>query len=105
MTTPLIPIGTPYKETFSIPNAHKVLEAVRQRFPEFADQCEPYVNVLTLRAWNQRGYRVKKGEKAIRVAALIPVWKEDKDTGEKKQVGNRGGTACVFALPQVEKRS
>jgi hypothetical protein len=100
-----IALGVPYKDSFSIGNAKRVLEAVRQRFPDWADQCEPYVNVLTLKAWNQRGYRVKRGEKAIRVAALIPVWKEDKQTGEKVQVGTRGGKACVFALPQVEKRA
>ncbi len=101
---PTIALGVPYKDAYSIGNAKKVLEAVRQLFPAWADQCEPYVNVLTLRAWNQRGYRVKKGEKAIRVAALIPVWKRDKETGDKVQIGTRGGTAYVFALPQVEKR-
>ena len=99
-----IELGVPYKDAYSIGNSKLVFDAVRQRFPQWADQCEPYVNVLTLRGWNQRGYRVKKGEKAIRVAALIPVWKEDKKTGEKVQVGNRGGRAYVFALPQVEKR-
>jgi len=101
---PTILLGVPYKDSFSIQNAKKVLEAVQQRFPEWADHCEPYVNVLTLRAWNQRGYRVRKGEKAIRVAALIPVWKDDEKTGDKVQVGSRGGTAHVFALPQVEQR-
>jgi hypothetical protein len=105
MTTPLIPLGTPYKDSFSIHNAKRVLDAVHLRFPDFADRCEPYVNVLTLRAWNQRGYRVRKGEKAIRVATMIPVWKEDKDTGEKVQVGTRAAKAHVFALPQVDKRA
>jgi len=104
MNQPTITLGTPYKEDMSIKAAQAVLQAVRERFPEWADQCEPYVNVLTLRAWNERGYRVKKGEKAIRVAAAIPVWTEDKETGEKAQVGTRHGRAYVFALPQVEKR-
>lgn len=99
-----VEFGMPYKDTFSIFNSKKVLEAVQQRFPDWAPECEPYVNVLTLKAWNQRGYRVKKGEKAIQVGTMIPVWQEDKDTGEKAQVGTRPGKAYVFALPQVEKR-
>jgi hypothetical protein len=104
MNPPTIPLGVPFKDSFSIVNTKKVLDAVSQRFPDWADQCEPYVNVLTLKAWNQRGYRVRKGEKAIRVATLLPVWKEDEKTGEKAQIGTRPGTAFVFALPQVEKR-
>ena len=104
MNTQTVELGVPYKDSFSIHNSKLVLEAVRQRFPDWVDQCEPYVNVLTLRAWNQRGYRVKKGEKAIRVGALIPVWQDDEKTGDKAQVGTRPGRAFVFALPQVEKR-
>ena len=95
-------LGVPYKDSFSIHNSKIVLEEVKKRFPEWFDQCEPYVNVLTLRAWNLRGYRVKKGEKAIRVGTLVPVWKEDKDKGEKVQIGTLPGRAFVFALPQVE---
>lgn len=104
MTTSLIPLGTPYKDSFSASNTQAVLAEVRRRFPEWADQCEPYVNVLTLRAWNQRGYYVKKGEKSISVATRIPVWKEDEATGKKVQVGTRLSRAFVFALPQVERR-
>ena len=53
MNQPTITLGTPYKEDMSIKAAQAVLQAVRERFPEWADQCEPYVNVLTLRgiAW------------------------------------------------------
>ena len=103
MTT-TIALGVPYKDAFSIHNTKVVLDAVRQRFPDWVDRCEPYVNVLTLRAWNQRGYRVKKGEKAIRVFTKAPVTETDPKTGEKKVVGARPATAFVFALPQVEKR-
>ena len=97
-----ITLGVPYKDAYSVNNAKIVFNAVRQRFPISADQCEPYVNVLTLRAWNQRGYRVKKGEKAIRVMTMIPVMKKDEKTGEKIPVGTRLATAYVFALPQVD---
>ena len=99
---PTVTLGVPYKEDFSEMNTKIVMDAVKQRFPEWADHCEPYVNVLSLKAWNQRGFRVKKGEKAIRVATMIPVWKEDEKSGERVQVGTRPWKAHVFALPQVE---
>lgn len=98
------PFTAPYRDTCSIRNAHLVLQAVAERFPDFAPQCEPYVNVLTLREWNRRGYRVKKGERAIRVGTMIPVWKDDAGTDKKVQVGHRWHRAYVFALPQVEKK-
>ena len=95
MTT--IQLGVPYKDTFSIFNSKKVIEAVRQRFPEWADLCEPYVNVLTFHQWKARGYRVKKGEHSIRIPILSEIEEDDKKT---KRLVRR--TACVFALPQVE---
>jgi hypothetical protein len=100
-----IALGVPYKDTVSIFNSQLVRAAVQKRFPAWADQAEPYVNILTLKAWNQRGYRVKKGEKAIRVFTKIPVTEKDEKTGEEKIVGSRNARACVFALPQVEKRN
>ena len=105
-TTPpaRVPYGIPYKTDTSARNTERVRKAVAERFPEWAPQCEPYVNVLTLRAWNQRGFRVKKGEKAIRVPTLVPLERTDEKTGEVVQAGTRHGTAYVFAFPQVEKR-
>lgn len=102
--TQTVMLGVPYKDAFSVHNTKVVLDAVRVRFPDWVDRCEPYVNVLTLRAWNQRGYRVKKGEKAIRVFTKAPVTETDPKTGEKRVVGARPASAHVFALSQVEKR-
>ena len=64
-----------------------------------------YVNVLTLKAWNLRGFRVKKGEKAIRIPVVVPLIREDEKTGEKVTVGNRLSTAFLFAYPQVQSRN
>ena len=102
---PTLKLGDRYANTYIGLNTEFVLNAVRQRFPEWADQCQPYVNVLTLNAWNQRGYRVKKSEKAIRIPRRENVWKIDNDTGERKWAGWRSATTCVFALPQVEKKN
>lgn len=100
-----VEFGIPHKNFKSVINSTTVRAAVWDRFPAWADQCQPYVNVLTLKAWNQRGYRVKKGEKGIAIVTMVPVWKEDKEKGEKVQIGARPQTVYVFALPQVEKRN
>lgn len=100
-----VALGVPYKDSFSAVNSKIVFDAVKARFPDWADQCQPYVNVLTLKAWNQRGYRVKKGEKAIRVFTKVAVTEKDKKTGEQKIVGSRPARAYVFALPQVERKA
>ena len=102
--SPKVPLGVPYKESGSITNSKIVFDAVKERFPAWADQCQPYVNVLTMKAWNQRGYRIKKGEKAIKVFTQVPVIEKD-DNGEEKITGVRPARAYVFALPQVEKRA
>lgn len=103
MVNQLIQFGTPYKpETEqSVYNTRLVLHAVAQRFPQWAPEARPYVNVLTLRAWNQRGFRVKKGEKAIRVMTKIPITRKN-EKGEQEIVAERRAVAYVFALPQVE---
>ena len=71
--SPAVALGVPYKDTISAANAKIVRDAVTARFPDWAAQCQPYVNVLTLKAWNQRGYRVKKGEKAITLCMPVTV--------------------------------
>ena len=96
------PLGIPYKTDQSQKNTQIVLDAVKSRFPEWASQAAPYVNVLTLKAWNQRGFRVKKGEQSIRIPVLVPVFKEE--DGKRIPVANRLSSACLFALPQVERK-
>ena len=98
-----VQFGTPYKKEFSENNIEIVKKAVAERFPEWSDQCQPGVNVLTVKAWNARGYRIKKGEKGIRLNGSAPV-KEKDDKGEENVVGSRFVRAYVFALPQVEKK-
>ena len=97
-----VSLGTPYRADQSARNTQAVLQAVAKRFPEWSSQCAPYVNVLTLKAWNQRGFRVKKGEHSIRIPVIVPVFKEE--DGKKVPVANRPSTACLFALPQVERK-
>ena len=96
-------LTAPYRDTDhqSQSNTQAVLKAVRQRFPAWADQCAPYVNVLTFAEWQRRGYRVRKGEKAIRVPVLRRERRSDDDPPEGRLVRR---WACLFAAPQVETR-
>jgi len=94
--------GTPYKPESeqSLQNTKIVMQEVRQRFPEFADQAQPYINVLTFQQWKARGFHVKKGEHSIRIPILSEIEEENGKAKVKRLVRR---TACLFALPQVEK--
>jgi len=98
-----VKMGTPYLplQEQSIENVKLALSAVGERFPDFLPQAEPYVNILSYNEWLKRGYKVKKGEKAIRVAGARPIIKKEED-GTEDVLGFMPTTACVFALPQVE---
>ena len=99
-----VPMGTPYlpEDQQSITNAQLALTAVAARYPEFIPEAIPYVNILSYNEWLKRGYKVKKGEKAIRVAGARPILEKD-EQGKDEFLGMAPCTACVFALPQVEK--
>lgn len=98
-----VPFGTPYlqPQDQSVANMQLCLAAVAERFPDFLPHAEPYVNILSFNEWLKRGYMVKKGEKAIRVAGARPIIHKEKD-GTEDVIGFVPTTACVFALPQVE---
>lgn len=98
-----VPMGKPYipESQQSFANKQLVLAAVATRFPEFLPDAIPYVNILSFNSWLKRGYKVKKGEKAIRVAGARPVIEKDEE-GQDEFLGMAPCTACVFCLPQVE---
>jgi hypothetical protein len=56
----------------------------------------PRVNVLTLRAWNAKGRKVKKGEKGVNCITWIVC--EDKAGGTYKRVKS----VTVFHISQTE---
>lgn len=95
-----IELGTPYKQESdqSERSIQAVKNEVAKRFPDFLSQCRPYTNVLTFGQWKARGYKVKKGERSIRIPILSEI--EDKEEPKSKRLVRR--TACLFAFPQVE---
>ena len=66
-------------------------------------------NLFTFKEWRDRGYSVKKGEKAfIKCGLWKYVNKKDKDKDSDEEKKKKGGrcymvTACLFHSGQVEK--
>ena len=68
-------------------------------------EYSPGVNCFTLRGWNERGYRVKKGEKALHSWTFREcVGKnKDKDGNEKMTIYSVPKDVCLFFINQVQE--
>jgi hypothetical protein len=78
-----------------------VKEQIRQRFGEAeAEAFDPYQNCLLFRQWNERGFRVKKGQKALKSITVV----EDKDEAGNI-VRSWPKNISLFYKTQVEKIS
>jgi antirestriction protein ArdC len=91
--------------------AEIVREEIAQRWgEEEAKQYDPLKNCFTFQTWNKLGYRVKKGEKAIRSITYVEAKdkgdRNEKDTtdGEEQKVRKYPKTVYLFYRTQVEKR-
>jgi hypothetical protein len=88
--------------------ADAVREEIARRWGEKeAAKYDPLTNCFTIGTWNQLGYRVKKGEKAIRSITYV----EGKDQAENEEDGDAEPevrtyrkTVYLFYRTQVEKR-
>lgn len=67
-----------------------------------AESYNPYENCFTLKKWNELGYRVIKGEHAIKCLNYIPITKIN-EKGEDEQVGVYPKTVNLFYILQVRK--
>jgi hypothetical protein len=86
-------------------------EIARRWGEEAAKEYNPLQNCFTLPTWNKLGYRVKKGEQAIRSITYVKA----KDNGEQEEQDNPEGEeepevrkypkpVYLFYKTQVEKR-
>lgn len=79
--------------------ATRVLRQIRARFGDkVANDYDPKTNCFTFLGWKQRGYMVKKGEKAIRSITFIKDDNED-ETVAKSYPKN----VFLFCEVQVQK--
>jgi hypothetical protein len=95
----------------SVKTADAVREEIAKRWGEKeAEQYDPLKNCFTLQTWNTLGYRVKKGEKAIRSITYVEAKdsgnteEQDKQEGEEQAVRKYPKTVYLFYKTQVEKR-
>jgi hypothetical protein len=86
--------------------ADAVREEIKRRWAEQeAAKYDPLANCFTIRTWNALGYRVKKGEKAIRSVTYVEGTDQTADEDEEEQdVRTYPKTVYLFYRIQVEKR-
>lgn len=84
--------------------ASNVAHQILKRWGEDAvKEYHPEVNCFTFRGWQERGYKIKKGEKALRSITFVKSKELDKDGKETWASYPKG--VCLFFIRQVEKRS
>jgi antirestriction protein ArdC len=94
----------------SAKTADAVREEIARRWgEEEARQYDPLKNCFTIQTWNKLGYRVKKGEKAIRSITYIEGTDQSETTNEdeeddEQEVRTYPKTVYLFYRTQVEKR-
>lgn len=76
-----------------------VAEQIRERWGEHEAQAyDPYKNALTFKKWIELGFRVKKGEKALRSVTYAEI--KDKQGNVAKRFSR---TVSLFYYLQVQK--
>ena len=85
----------------------KTYEVVRRQIAERygeeeAANYDPATNCLTFNTWRARGYKVRKGEKALRSYTLVA--EHSGEEGDEEEVTKHLKGVCLFYYLQVEKR-
>lgn len=84
--------------TEKIANNQELIELQRREGCE----CEPYVDIKSYNKWLEVGFKVKKGEKAMRLNAVV-VKKEQHENGKEDEKRYfKSLKACVFCRCQVD---
>ena len=92
--------------------SEKTADAVREEIArrwgtDEAAKYNPLTNCFTLQTWNTLGYRVKKGEKAIRSITYVEGKDQTADVDEDEEdveTVKYPKTVYLFYRTQVEKR-
>jgi len=87
--------------------AGSIAQQIAQRWGEDAvKEYHPELNCFTFNGWQQRGYRVKKGEKALRSFTFINGMENIKDAEGKEKLKSYSylKSVCLFFIRQVEPK-
>jgi hypothetical protein len=83
-------------------------EIARRWGEEEAAKYDPLTNCFTIQTWNKLGYRVKKGEKAIRSITYVEANDQAEtireDEEDEPEVRTYPKTVYLFYRIQVERR-
>ena len=91
----------------SAKTADAVREEIARRWGDAeAKQYDPLTNCFTIQTWNKLGFRVKKGEKAIRSITYVEGTDHTGEAEDEEEVDVRTypKTVYLFYRTQVEKR-
>ncbi len=84
----------------STQTANDIAQQIAYRFGEDAvKDYDPLKNCFTFQTWIAKGFRVKKGEKALKTITFIPTGEVSKESGKDKMIMR---TVCLFYHLQVE---
>lgn len=91
----------------SLKTAMRVRQQIADRWGEVeAENYNPQENCFTLKTWNAKGYKVIKGEKALKSYTLVTEFGEQDEDGNAEDGGEKfPKTVCLFYIKQVEKTS
>ena len=85
--------------------AEQVKEEIARRYgEEEAENYDPQINCFTLPTWNKLGFKVRKGEKAIRSMTFIAKADPKAKKGEQTEVIKYPKTVYLFYIKQVKKK-
>src|SRR6266699_4377884 len=85
--------------------ADQVREEIARRYgEEEAEEYDPHTNCFTLPTWNKLGFKIKKGEKAIRSITLVEKEDPNAKEGEQSEVIKYPKTVYLFYIKQVKKK-
>ena len=85
--------------------ADQVREEIARRYgEEEAEEYDPQTNCFTLPTWNKLGFKVRKGEKAIRSITLIEKKDPNAKEGEQTEIIKYPKTVYLFYIKQVKKK-
>ena len=83
--------------------AHFVRQMIYARWGlEAAEEYNPRKNCFTYRGWKERGFQVKRGEKAIPSWTYIEVLEKDSKTGDDEVVAVYKRNVNLFYKTQVK---
>src|SRR5205807_7410801 len=89
----------------SVHTADAVREEIARRYgQEEARNYDPQVNCFTLPTWNKLGFKIRKGEKAIRSMTLIEAEDPNAKEDEQTEAIRYPKTVYLFYIKQVEKK-